>query len=154
MGKGGGRECGRGRLDRDSRERVWCGIGRDGADVCGGPRRGRGRVGGRNDGERGATGLRRGQMAKKKKKAAKKGGKKGAKKSAKKPAAKKTTAKKGAKKGAKKKARRTTLRSSAGKKLYAVRAADGTFKDIQQYSRAHAADIRQDAVAEQPTPMM
>ena len=34
------------------------------------------------------------------------------------------------------------LYSSAGKKLYAVRAADGTFKDIQSYQRAHAADLR------------
>jgi len=32
--------------------------------------------------------------------------------------------------------------SSAGKKLYAVRNADGTFKDIQSYQRAHAADLR------------
>jgi hypothetical protein len=40
------------------------------------------------------------------------------------------------------KARRTTHRSSAGKKLYAVRDKSGRFKDIQQYSRAHAADIK------------
>ena len=40
------------------------------------------------------------------------------------------------------KSRRTVLYSSAGKKLYAVRAADGTFKDIQSYQRAHAADLR------------
>ena len=40
------------------------------------------------------------------------------------------------KKAAKKKTiRRTTLRSSKGTKLYAVRAADGTFKDIQTYKR-------------------
>lgn len=39
------------------------------------------------------------------------------------------------------KARRTTHRSSAGKKLYAVRSADGTFKDIQTYERAHRADL-------------
>jgi hypothetical protein len=38
--------------------------------------------------------------------------------------------------------RRTTLRSSSGKKLYAVRNDDGTFKDIQTYKRAHAADLR------------
>lgn len=38
--------------------------------------------------------------------------------------------------------RRTTLRSRSGKKLYAVRNADGTFKDIQSYKRAHAADLR------------
>jgi hypothetical protein len=37
--------------------------------------------------------------------------------------------------------KRTTLRSSAGKKLYAVRNADGTFKDIQTYERAHKADL-------------
>jgi hypothetical protein len=29
--------------------------------------------------------------------------------------------------------KRTTLRSSAGKKLYAVRNEDGTFKDIQTF---------------------
>lgn len=57
---------------------------------------------------------------------------------------KKGTAKKGAKK-TKKKARRTVMYSSGGKKLYAVRAADGSFKDIQQYSRAHAADIKRDS---------
>jgi len=42
----------------------------------------------------------------------------------------------------KKTIRRTTLRSSKGTKLYAVRAADGTFKDIQTYKRAHTADMR------------
>jgi len=53
------------------------------------------------------------------------------------------------KKAAKKKTiRRTTLRSSKGTKLYAVRAADGTFKDIQTYKRAHAADIRKSSKAE------
>lgn len=42
---------------------------------------------------------------------------------------------------AKKKAvRRTVLRSAKGKKLYAVRNADGTFKDIQDYARASRAD--------------
>lgn len=40
------------------------------------------------------------------------------------------------------KARRTTHRSSTGKKLYAVRDKTGQFKDIQQYSRAHAMDIK------------
>ncbi len=40
------------------------------------------------------------------------------------------------------KAKRTTHRSSAGKKLYAVRDKTGRFKDIQQYSRAHAMDIK------------
>ncbi len=54
-------------------------------------------------------------------------------------------AKKTGKKKAKKKARRTTMYSSKGKKLYAVRDSGGKFKDIQQYSRAHAADIRRKA---------
>jgi DNA-binding protein HU-beta len=40
-----------------------------------------------------------------------------------------------------KKARRTTHRSTAGKKLYAVRDAKGRFKDIQTYERAHRADL-------------
>jgi hypothetical protein len=39
------------------------------------------------------------------------------------------------------KARRTTHRSTAGKKLYAVRDAEGRFKDIQTYERAHRADL-------------
>src|SRR5262252_262955 len=39
-------------------------------------------------------------------------------------------------------ARRTVLYSSKGKKLYAVRDKTGKFKDIQQYSRAHAMDIK------------
>ncbi|HRO03387.1 MAG TPA: hypothetical protein PLS69_07270, partial [Terricaulis sp.] len=39
-------------------------------------------------------------------------------------------------------ARRTTHRSSTGTKLYAVRGKDGTFKDIQTFKRAHAADLR------------
>ena len=38
--------------------------------------------------------------------------------------------------------KRTTHRSTAGTKLYAVRAKDGKFKDVQRYSRAHAADLR------------
>lgn len=45
-------------------------------------------------------------------------------------------------------AKRTTHRSSAGKKLYAVRAADGSFKDIQTFERAHAMDIKKSAKAE------
>lgn len=49
---------------------------------------------------------------------------------------------------AKKKAKRTTLRSSKGKKLYAVRRADGTFKDIQTYKRAHGQDIKRKSKAE------
>ena len=40
------------------------------------------------------------------------------------------------------------MTSSAGKKLYAVRNADGSFNDIQQYSKAHAMDIQRDAVGE------
>ena len=51
-------------------------------------------------------------------------------------------------KAAKKKARRTVMYSSGGKKLYAVRDASGKFKDIQQYSRAHAMDIKRGSTAE------
>jgi hypothetical protein len=40
------------------------------------------------------------------------------------------------------KSKRTVLRSSSGKKLYAVRDKTGKFKDIQSYARAHAADIK------------
>lgn len=47
-------------------------------------------------------------------------------------------------------ARRTTLRSSKGKKLYAVRKADGSFADIQTYASAHAADLRLTSKAEKP----
>ena len=39
------------------------------------------------------------------------------------------------------KAKRTVMRSSAGKKLYAVRDKSGRFKDIQTYERAHRADL-------------
>jgi len=54
-----------------------------------------------------------------------------------------------AKKKAKKKAgKRTTMRSSKGTKLYAVRDAGGKFKDIQTYQRAHAADMRTRSKAE------
>jgi hypothetical protein len=49
---------------------------------------------------------------------------------------------------AKKKQTRTTLRSSTGTKLYAVRNADGTFKDIQSYKRAHAQDLKSTSRAE------
>ena len=38
--------------------------------------------------------------------------------------------------------KRTTHRSSAGKKLYAVRDAHGKFKDIQTYERAHRQDMK------------
>ena len=47
--------------------------------------------------------------------------------------------------------RRTTMYSSAGKKLYAKRAADGTFKDIQTYERAHRADMAKKSAAEKTT---
>lgn len=77
-------------------------------------------------------------MAKKSKKKASK--KKAAKKVIRKPAKKAT--KKATKKASKKKARRTVMYSSAGKKLYAVRDKGGKFKDIQQYSKAHAMDIK------------
>jgi len=46
------------------------------------------------------------------------------------------------------KARRTTHRSTAGKKLYAVRDAKGRFKDIQTYERAHRADLAKTSKAE------
>ena len=45
-------------------------------------------------------------------------------------------------------AKRTTHRSSAGKKLYAVRDAKGKFKDIQSFERAHGADVRKKSAAE------
>ena len=44
--------------------------------------------------------------------------------------------------------RRTTHRSVAGKKLYAVRDAQGRFKDIQTYERAHRADLKRKSAAE------
>src|SRR5690606_40830814 len=44
--------------------------------------------------------------------------------------------------------KRTTMYSSAGKKLYAVRNADGTFKDIQSYARAHRMDMARKSKAE------
>jgi hypothetical protein len=46
------------------------------------------------------------------------------------------------------KARRTTHRSTAGKKLYAVRDAQGRFLDIQTYERAHRADLARKSKAE------
>lgn len=48
--------------------------------------------------------------------------------------------------------RRTTHRSSKGKKLYAVRNADGSFKDIQTYERAHRADLAKKSAAEKSKP--
>jgi hypothetical protein len=44
--------------------------------------------------------------------------------------------------------KRTTHKSSTGKKLYAVRNADGTFKDIQTYERAHGSDVKRKSRAE------
>ena len=46
------------------------------------------------------------------------------------------------------KAKRTTQRSSAGKKLYAVRDKSGKFKDIQTYERAHRGDLAKRTAAE------
>jgi hypothetical protein len=46
------------------------------------------------------------------------------------------------------KARRTTHRSTTGRKLYAVRDAQGRFKDIQTYERAHRADLHRKSKAE------
>jgi hypothetical protein len=46
------------------------------------------------------------------------------------------------------KTRRTTHRSTAGKKLYAVRDASGRFKDIQTYERAHRSDLTKKSKAE------
>ena len=46
------------------------------------------------------------------------------------------------------KAKRTTHRSSAGKKLYAVRDGAGKFKDVQTYERAHRADLKAKSAAE------
>lgn len=41
--------------------------------------------------------------------------------------------------------KRTTHRSTAGRKLYAVRDAKGRFVDIQTYERAHRADLKRKA---------
>ena len=46
------------------------------------------------------------------------------------------------------KAKRTTHRSTAGKKVYAVRDSSGQFKDIQTYERAHRADLKAKSTAE------
>jgi DNA-binding protein HU-beta len=45
-------------------------------------------------------------------------------------------------------AKRTTMRSSKGTKLYAVRNKKGEFKDIQTYKRAHGQDIKRKSKAE------
>ncbi len=44
--------------------------------------------------------------------------------------------------------KRTTMRSSKGTKLYAVRDAKGRFKDIQSYKKSHAMDIKRKSKAE------
>jgi hypothetical protein len=43
---------------------------------------------------------------------------------------------------------RTTHRSSTGKKLYAVRDAQGRFLDIQTFERAHRGDLSKKSKAE------
>lgn len=48
-------------------------------------------------------------------------------------------------------AKRTTMYSSKGKKLYAVRNADGSFSDIQTYQRAHSMDMKRSAADETAT---
>jgi hypothetical protein len=45
-------------------------------------------------------------------------------------------------------AKRTTMRSSKGTKLYAVRDEEGKFEDIQTYKRAHGQDIKRKSAAE------
>ena len=45
-------------------------------------------------------------------------------------------------------AKRTTMRSSKGTKLYAVRDKMGRFKDIQTYKRAHTADMKRKSKGE------
>jgi len=47
--------------------------------------------------------------------------------------------------------KRTTHRSTTGTKLYAVRDANGRFKDIQTYKRAQGADIKRKSAAEKRT---
>ena len=47
--------------------------------------------------------------------------------------------------------KRTTHRSTAGKKLYAVRDTEGQFKDIQTFERAHSQDMKQTSKAEAAT---
>jgi DNA-binding protein HU-beta len=44
--------------------------------------------------------------------------------------------------------KRTTHRSVSGTKLYAVRDAQGRFKDIQTYKRAHGQDIKRQSKRE------
>ena len=47
--------------------------------------------------------------------------------------------------------KRTTMRSSKGTKLYAVRDSEGRFKDIQTYKRAHTMDMKRTSKAETAT---
>ena len=47
--------------------------------------------------------------------------------------------------------KRTTHRSTAGKKLYAVRDSSGKFKDIQTYERAHRQDLKKKTSGERAT---
>jgi hypothetical protein len=44
--------------------------------------------------------------------------------------------------------KRTTHRSSAGKKLSAVRDKEGKFEDIQTYKKAHGQDLKRKSKAE------
>ncbi len=44
--------------------------------------------------------------------------------------------------------KRTTMRSSKGTKLYAVRDSKGRFVDIQSYKRAHTMDMKRTSKAE------
>ena len=44
--------------------------------------------------------------------------------------------------------KRTTQRSTAGRKLYAKRGAEGRFKDVQTYERAHGQDTKRVSKAE------
>jgi hypothetical protein len=44
--------------------------------------------------------------------------------------------------------KRTTLRSSKGTKLYAVRDSEGRFEDIQSYKKAHGQDMKRRSKAE------
>jgi hypothetical protein len=48
--------------------------------------------------------------------------------------------------------KRTTHRSTAGKKLYAVRDEQGRFKDIQTYERAQRADLKKQHTASDAKP--
>jgi len=44
--------------------------------------------------------------------------------------------------------KRTVMRSSSGKKLYAMRDKKGRFVDIQSYKKAHGMDIKRKAKKE------